>query len=337
MLKRILSIALMALLIVSFTVVAVSAEQVEIAAEGASDGVAAQGAEDSVAATGADTISFDAGSAGWNNFNTVYCHIWACDGTGSWPSWQSKKEKCDYDASTGIATYDLSNLDESIGDGANWACIFSNENGMQTYNLLLGAACIGDTAYCDGTTYENPEDSSKTAQAAFWKNQDSATYGPELAVTSIGNIVGTCCPGNTTKYGLMVKFLSNQLENARTYSGKDDQAIIDDAASALGLTKEDVEKAISEAGVTTQWDKSKSTLSGGSSSETTSTSGGSGSSSSSSSKSSSSSSGSSTSSTKSGSGASSTTGQDTTVVFIMLGVIAAAAVLIVVMRKRTKA
>ena len=243
--KKVLSVVLCMILMISvFAVVPVSVSADEV----------------DVSSAGEDTISFDVMSAGWYNFSTVYCHIWACDGTGNWPSWHSKAEKCEYNEFTGIATYDLSKLGETIGSGANWACIFSNDNGAMTYSLLLGCECIGDTAYCDGMVYEDPEDSGKTNQTAFWMNQDSEIFGPELTVTSIGNVTGMCCPAGIDKNGLMVRFLKNYLENARFYGGKDDQTLLDDTGKGLGLTVDDVENDIKEAGVVTKWDKNKSSL-----------------------------------------------------------------------------
>lgn len=336
--KKIVSIVLVLLLLFTMTAVVASAEQVELDEQGA-EAVATVGADASDASTGANVIKFDANSAGWKNFKTVYAHIWACDGTGDWPSWQSKKEKCDYDESTGIASYDVSKAGE-VGSGANWAVIFSNENGMQTFNLLFGSECFGDTAKCDGTEYENPTDSTKKAQAAVWSNQDKTKFGPCLTITSIGNVVGTCCPGNTSRYKLMVDFLKNNLENARTYSGKDDQTLLDDTGKALGLYKGDVEKAVSESGVSVEWSASASNLPDGENPEATEVPGGGeggGSSSGSGSGSGSDSGSSSTGSGSSSKASTSATGQDTTMLIIMFAAIAVALAVIIITKRRSKA
>ncbi len=322
MFKRIMSVMLAIVMLMSVAMVATSAAQVEIAdnsADVVSDGAADTGAEGDAADTGAaNTFNFDANSAGWNNFKKIFCHVWVYGGDAFY-AWQAKGEACTDKDGDGIWTYDLDAKKVSLDPNTLYAVIFSNENGMQTYNLLAGTACIGDTAYCDGTTYENPEDSSKTAQAAFWQGQDSATYGPEMCVTSIGNVVGTCCPSTTSRQGLFEGFLTNNLENARTYSGKDDQTLIDDTAKALGLKQENVTEGIKNTGVSVAWDASKSSLETGkddSASDTpaggnTSNSGGS--------------------SNKNGS--TTKTGQESTVLFIMLGVMLAAAGVIFLGRK----
>lgn len=206
-------------------------------------------------------IHFDANSAGWNNFKKVFCHIWVYNGD-SFYAWQAKAEGCTDADKDGIWTYDLEAKNIELESGQLYAVIFSNENGMQTYNLLMGTDCLGDTAYCDGTMYENPEDSSKTAQAAFWKGQDPTVYGPEKCVTSIGNVVGTCVPIYTSSQAMFEDFLINKLENARTYSGKDDQTLLDDTARALGLKKDNVQQAIENTYVYVDWSPYKSTLNG---------------------------------------------------------------------------
>ncbi len=355
MFKKIMSLMLAVVMLMSVAVIAASAAQVEIAdnsadaiAEVAADGAADTGA-DAGAETGAGNVfKFDAASAGWNNFKKVFCHIWVYNGD-SFYAWQAKKEACT-DNGDGTWTYDLDAKGVALADGELYGIIFSNENGMQTYNLLAGTPCIGDTAYCDGTTYENPEDSSKTAQAAFWKGQDPTVYGPEKCVTSIGNIVGTCVPSVTSPQAMFEDFLANKLTNAQTYSGKDDQTLLDDTAKALDLKQENVSEAIKVTGVTVNWSADKSTLEKGKNEEatktptgedkggdtenkgsddkgsnenanggSTTTTGGSGG------------------STKTGSGSTTKTGQETTVLFIMLGVMIAAAGVIVISRKRDRA
>ena len=207
----------------------------------------------------ASVLNFDANSTGWKNFKKVFCHIWVYGGD-SFYAWQSKAEACKDSDGDGIWTYDLDNKGVVLEEGQLYAVIFSNENGLQTYNLLFDNTVVGDTAYCDGTFFENPEDSTKSAQAAFWMNQDKTVFGPEMCVTSIGNVVGTCVPKTTTTKAMFEDFLVNKLENTRTYSDKADQQIIDDTAQALGLYLETVKSSIYKTGVIVEWKSSKSVL-----------------------------------------------------------------------------
>ena len=314
MFKKIMSLMLAIVMLMSVVAISASAAEVD-AADAAADAAADTGADAGAETAAANTFNFDAKSAGWNNFKKVFCHVWVYGGDAFY-AWQSKKEACTDTDGDGIWTYDLDAKGVKLDSGVLYAVIFSNENGMQTYNLLAGTPCIGDTAYCDGTMYENPEDSSKTAQAAFWKGQSASVYGPEKCVTSIGNVVGTCVPSTTSSYDLFVGFLVNNLENARTYSGKNDQALLDDTAAALGIGQDLIEEAIEEAGVTVDWKKTESKAPPKSDvtvkDKGTTPSGG-------------------------GSGTGTKTGRETTVLFIMLGVMIAAAFVLVIARKRDRA
>lgn len=187
----------------------------------------------------------------WQNFKFVFCHIWVYNGD-SLASWQSKKEKC-VDEGNGIYSYDLSKVG-GLEAGQYYGVIFSLDIGAQTYDTIMTTACIGDTLYCNDTIYENPQDSSKTCRAAFWKNQNPAQFGPVMQITSIGNLIGTCLPPGVTATDLFNTFLVDWLDSARTYSGKDDQTIIDDMAKALGLSVAQVDELIKASGLTIAWE-----------------------------------------------------------------------------------
>ena len=186
----------------------------------------------------------------WNNFSKIFCHIWVYNGDPL-ANWQSKKEVCKLEAD-GRYSYDISKVG-GLSAGETYCVIFSADTGVQTYDTFMGTSCLGDTVYCDGTLYENPMDSSKTALGAFWKNQSRSAYGPVMCVTSIGNLVGTCLAPGETAEGLFNTFLTDNLENARTYSGKQDQQINDDMANALGLSQKKVDELIKASGITVDW------------------------------------------------------------------------------------
>ena len=157
--------------------------------------------------TGEKVIKFDVKNSGWENVKQVWCHIWRADGTGTWPGWQSKKEKCDYNASTGIATYDLSKTGNDIKtfDGKLYCVIFSTNTGMQTYDVIMSGACIGDTLTASTTeVYENPQDSAKSAIPAFWTNNKDC--GPAKVVTSSGKVQGTALAEGTTDVTIAADF-----------------------------------------------------------------------------------------------------------------------------------
>ena len=183
--------------------VAAADQSGEVSADGSSD-VSANGSSEVEAG---NVVKFDVKKSGWNNVKTVFCHIWKADGSGDWPDWQTKKERCKYDASTGIATYDLSKTGNTISksDGRVYCVIFSANTGMQSYNAIMNGNCIGDTLYCTGNQLENPEDSEKKANEAKWENNPDC--GPEKKITSTGKIIGSAFPEGESDVTLLATYL----------------------------------------------------------------------------------------------------------------------------------
>lgn len=125
-------------------------------------------------------------SIAWKNFSLVFCHIWSegNDG-GDFYAWQSKDERCT-DLGNGYWAYDVTGLE--FKEDACYAVIFSNENGMQTYNLSFTSDCLGDIVVCEGDTCVNPVDSSKQCTVARWlTNKD--TVHPVAQFSSDGATV----------------------------------------------------------------------------------------------------------------------------------------------------
>ncbi len=159
--KKVLSIILAVVMLVSMATVA---------------GVSAS------AATAGGTISVDLPETWAKSATAVYCHIWQNGGDSlyAWQAKDSKMEQVDDDT----YSYEI-----PAGKELNMI-IISTSTGMQTYDLTFGDPCMGDTILIDtDNPIENPVDSEKSTAKATWKN-NSANYGPHLAVTSVGNIVG---------------------------------------------------------------------------------------------------------------------------------------------------
>ena len=216
MFKKIAGLFLAAAVMCSSAAITASAAEAEddaaVAAADQSGEVSADGssevsADASSEVEAGNVIKFDVKKSGWNNVKTVFCHIWKADGSGDWPAWQSKKEKCKYDSSTGIATYDLSMTGNTISksDGRVYCVIFSANTGMQSYNAIMSGKCIGDTLYCTGNQLENPEDSEKKANEAKWENNSDC--GPEKKITSTGNIIGSAFPEGESDATLLATYL----------------------------------------------------------------------------------------------------------------------------------
>lgn len=169
----------------------------------ASAAVTVSAVDTAKSAAGEDNvIYFD--STGWQGVTQVYCHIWKRGGD-SFFGWQLKKESCQK-VSDDKWSYNLSKLETTsvedlkggLKSGVDYCVIFSavaGDNNYQTYDATFGLECIGDTLKLSGAPkVENPVDSEKSADEAVWeKNGDK--FGPHLAFTSIGNIIGKfLCP-----------------------------------------------------------------------------------------------------------------------------------------------
>ncbi|MGN1139374.1 MAG: hypothetical protein ACI4RM_07980 [Ruminococcus sp.] len=220
MLKRILAIAISVVLVMSMAVVAVSAADTDSASAGAEVSNSA-GADTSNSGTGAGKlIYFDASK--WNNVSLIYCHIWERGGDAFY-SWQSKAEGCTkVDGKPNIWAYDLSKLDSSttvtggLQAGKDYCIIFSANTGVQTFDQTFGTACIGDTARVTGKMIENAVDSEKEAYESVWKT-NSAKYGPHLALSSTGKLIGSVLCPNERGEEVIGDWLPNYCNHDITY------------------------------------------------------------------------------------------------------------------------
>lgn len=246
MLKKMLSLILSVLLVFSLAALA-------FATDGVQEGEPAPSAD--------PVIRFDTSSIEWTGFTYVGFHIWSIDDesfTGY--DWGGKKQR-GIEEGNGIWSYDLASHGLTLTPGKQYAVIFYTDTSAQTYNLLFDTTCFGDAAYGDASQIlENPEDSNKVTLPAYWRNQDPAVNGPELKITSIGNVVGSCVPRCTSRTEMLEDFLKNTLENARAYSELSDQELIDNAAAGLGLSADATRSVIAASGVETEWSYDASAL-----------------------------------------------------------------------------
>lgn len=215
MFKKVMSLALASTLVLSAGAFAASAAEAEDAVAANDESAVAADDSSAVAAgdesqVGAGTkIYFDVKSAGWKNYKTIYCHVWRADGTGTWPSWQTKREVCDKE-NDDLYSYDITktkNAEEIQAAGSKnlYCVVFSADTGVQIYNTIMNGNCIGDTCYVTGNELENPEDSNKKATEAAWKNHPEC--GPQKVISSTSKIVGTALAEGTTDVTLMADYL----------------------------------------------------------------------------------------------------------------------------------
>lgn len=192
-------------------------------------------------------IYFDVESAGWKNYKDIYCHIWRADGTGVWPSWQTRKELC-VNEDNGLYSYDVTktgNADEIVASGShNYYCvIFSADTGAQTYHVIMNGDCLGDTCYVTGNSFENPIDSNKTCVEAAWRNHPEC--GAQKNITSTGKVIGTAFAEGATDTTLLADFLLTYITD---YGIADTEKTDHTAelANELGVSYRDVLECVQE-------------------------------------------------------------------------------------------
>ncbi len=279
MFKKVVSIALAALMMVGTTAFAVSAVEADNEAVAADDSVSvgadssetagadssetagADSSETTGASPSANSIWFKVNTNDFKTFKTIYCYMYmigdgATDVTDSngkkLNSWGTKACKME-DGGDGYWYMDFDARGISFDSSRAYACIFTADWAAQTCDLLFDTPCYGKdhAATTNGEQVENSSDSNKKSYLVHWAGVDNSLYAPPLQITSIGNIIGEAVPKGETKYSLFVTFLSttdeHSLQNALKFNGKTEQQTIDDVAKAFGLGKDDVQKAVDEA------------------------------------------------------------------------------------------
>lgn len=179
-------------------------------------------------------------SVAWKNFSVVFCHIWKeGDEGGDFYPWQAKDERCT-DLQNGYWAYDISSL--NFEEDGTYAVIFSNENGMQTYNLTLTSECKGDIVVCEGDTCVNPVDSAKSCTVARWlENKDSVH--PCAQVSSDGVIVDPDSVFNTdidrtwgSSDGVSIEFPQVEYETQAPTEIESDTTTISATPASINIT-----------------------------------------------------------------------------------------------------
>ena len=195
-------------------------------------------------------IYFEVNPDLWKNFNTITLYIYEHNGDAL-ITWGSKKGKMT-DEGNYLWSFDFDAKGIELYPSKQYGIIFTADWGVQTCDIIFDTSIIGDTAYCTGNMVENNVDSNKKSCDVRWKNADPEIYAPPVCITAIGNIVGEALWAGTTYYDMLVNFIKSDgpdgLANALKYNGKTAQQTLDDISDRWGLSSDDVERAIREAG-----------------------------------------------------------------------------------------
>ena len=221
----------------------------------------------------ANKIYFDTNGTGWDIADSDIVSFYVYSLTdGELVSWGGKKLRgTKVEGEATLWEYDPADKlgDKFKADDHYFVIFYVSGAGYETYALLFDKSCLGHVAKCDGSTCENPVDSTKESQLAYWQGGiDRKVCGPRLAITSTGNVVGSCVEYGKTAYSVFTTFLTDtgaqSLTNARQYTVdtgvKTEQKMIDDIGRDLGLTADDVQKGFTNTGVSTTWSYEASSL-----------------------------------------------------------------------------
>ncbi len=216
-------------------------------------------ADNQTAPTGSGSvIYFDANNTGWHDVSAVQFYIHNLTTYEEFFPWVSKKLNGTDENGDNIWEYDPAAHGMDIKTGEQYGIIFVNKDTMeQTFDLIFDTTCYGDTAYCTGKTLDNPADDSKTTKEARWQ---SGLFGPRLYITWTGNVIGETCPAGKTPFDLLKDYLTDYYPEAVTAVSANEQSFLDKIGSGLGLSVNDVERAIEETDAFTGWRFEKSTL-----------------------------------------------------------------------------
>lgn len=183
------------------------------------------------------TIYFDSTNSGWNNFTYMYCMIFGQH--GNLAEYGSRKARCTNEGN-GIWKYTYNNYYDLTND--DYEIYFCTDNWQWSTTILFDKSCIGDTVYCDGTTTQIDEYTSRTT--ILWRNHDNSKYASILTIKPTGEVVGNYCLNYQDPYYMFIDFLKENYITAISKSNKSEQEFINDIGYKLGLSGIEVERAI---------------------------------------------------------------------------------------------
>jgi LPXTG-motif cell wall-anchored protein len=227
--KKVISVALAAVMAVSASAICASADEVKVEKSGTSG-----------------TFTFDPGD--WNS-NKVCFYIWDTsttpttyatkDGWVEENTWGSKKK-------TGGTKQDdgtFESFELEIPDGHEvYVIFFDPDLGAQTFDCVLTGDAIGDKAVRTGEMLENPVDSEKQAEAVRFENSGLTA---KLCVTSSGKIQGSTITPQMNCAKEVATFVFTYLGQTEKLSGE--QIITEDSvANAISAFQTDADSVWAE-------------------------------------------------------------------------------------------
>ena len=168
------------------------------------------------------TIYFDTNNIGWNDASYMDLAVYR----------MGAYQKELYAGNSGYLTSDgvwEFNLDSDFFSDY-YIIKFCCEYG-ETYDLTLDETCMGDTVYCDGTSYfEN-----SNVLTAHWKNADKTKCAPAHSLNANGNLIGEVWTNGVTRMTVLSQFINSDYYAYRNKTGKTDSELMFDLQTKLGI------------------------------------------------------------------------------------------------------
>ncbi len=237
--KKFISLIMAALLAVSAAAVSASAVETDEKTAGAEVSAETAADEDK------KTFFFDSGN--WNS-QSINFYIWDttkgdyATGNNGWVSdntWGSKKKLGGTAVEGKPGVFESYEVDFSGRENDAIYVIFHDpDSNAQTFDALINTSVYGHTASRNGVTYENPEDSKKTAEGVNFDGGDG--LGIAKVITSTGKIQGDIIHPSLDPAQIVADYVFKYQDN-----------------SEANVSKESVQNAIAEFGTTADavWEK----------------------------------------------------------------------------------
>lgn len=197
-------------------------------------------------------VYFYADSKLFSDFTSICLYIYEHGGE-ELLAWGSKKGKMTNEGDN-VWSFDFSDKGIQLDSRRQYGLIFTADWNIQTCDLIFSTECLGDMAYCDGRRTENAVDYNKNSLITEWVNADRSKYAPPISITSMGNVIGEAYWADENAYSLFMEFLTDEDDYSGLgwiikFSGMSARETAEHVAEGLGLSDEEFDRAVEEAGI----------------------------------------------------------------------------------------
>ena len=169
------------------------------------------------------TIYFDINNTGWNDASYMELSVYRM---GAYHK-ELYAGNSGYLTSDGVWEFSL----DSDFFSEYFVISFCCEYG-RTYDLTLDETCMGDTVYCDGTSYFDNDN----VLTAHWKNADKTKCAPAHSLDANGNLIGEVWTKGVTRMIVLSQFMNTDYSTYKNKCHKSDKDILSALQNELELS-----------------------------------------------------------------------------------------------------